>query len=698
VRATVGVRVRPSSALLTAGVVTFGILVCVILATILDGSERMTAERVMDRRVVSAREAVTTEAERYEDAVLGAAAGLGAQTELTYDDFLAVTDPLDRMRLRGATGVTYLAETDDGGAETVFRRVLISSGAPAPVADIDRYGPATDALRRSRGNLGVAGSEPFRLGAAPPAPLYLIFASAVPRAPGQPVGSFRGWIVLEVRAAQFMNDALVEAAHGLLDLTLRATPGGSPTDLAAVRQYGRPLDLDRTVPVSVADRVWQLRVQAHGADLPGGETSLDTIFVMAGLVVTVLLGAFVFTLVTGRDRAQAQVRAATAELREAEREASRHAALLTTVMESIGDGVAVVDEAGDFLMYNPSVHGLFRAANSSTLGDRTFSVFHPDGSPFPPHEWPLVRAVAGQACDDVEMVVGDPGGADTVCLSVSARPLGPEAGQRGAVAVFHDITELRRLNERLEQRVRDRTAELADQAERLRDANAELEAFSYSVSHDLRAPLRTVDGFARMLSLDHGDALNDEGRRYLNKVRSGAQNMSDLIDGLLSFSRLQRQPMVPGNVAMAALVWSVWDDLAAERGQRAVELRVDDLPSATGDPRLIRQVLANLLGNAIKYTATRERAQIRVGTCADGDGQVAYEIRDNGVGFDMRYADQLFKVFQRLHRREDYEGTGIGLALAARIVRRHGGRIWAEAEPDVGATFRFTLPGEDAPA
>jgi signal transduction histidine kinase len=693
--------VRPSSALLTGGVVIFGALVCLIVGASLQRSDAATAELVMDRRVESARQATSAEAERYEDAVRGAAAGLGAQTTLTHADFLAVTAPLDQMRLDGVTGVVYFAaDHRHGNPVPMFRRVLGGSAAPAPGSDIERQAETLDVLARARQPASVAVSTPFRLaGQAEPAPVYLVFASSVPQAPGQPTGAFRGWMALEVRAAQFMAGALRPAAHGILDLALvAATAGGRPVELTAVRQPARSLELDRTVPVDVADRRWQLRAWAHQADIPGGDTDLGTIFVVSGAVVTLLLAGFVFTTLTGRDRAEAQVRAATAELREAEREARRHAALLTTVMESIGDGVVVVDESGDFLMYNPAVHDLFRSGNSEAWADREYAVFRPDGSPFPPPEWPLVRAVAGESCDHVEMVMGDPTDPDRVCLSVSARPLGPDTGQRGAVAVFHDITELRRLNDRLEQRVRDRTAELADQAERLQEANAELEAFSYSVSHDLRAPLRTVNGFARMLSLDYGGALDDAGRRYLDKVRSGAQNMDHLIDGLLSFSRLQRQALVRRDVEMNALVRAAWEDLAAERAERRIELRLEDLPPATGDPRLVRQVLANLLGNAVKYTSHRPDATIDVRAVTDVDGQVVYEIRDNGIGFDMRYADQLFKVFQRLHRREDYEGTGIGLALTARIVRRHGGRIWAEAEPGVGATFRFTLPDPPPPA
>jgi len=394
VRATVGVRVRPSSALLTGGVVIFGALVCLIVGTSLHRSDAATAELVMDRRAESARQSTAAEAERYVDAVRGAAAGLGAQTTLTHADFLAVTEPLDRMRLGGATGVAYF-EATDGRPAPMFRRVLVGSGAPAPGTDIMRQPETLDVLDRTRGRSGVAVSYPFRLGGrAEPVPLYLVFASAVPQAPGQPTRAFRGWMVLEVRAAQFMGGALGPAAHGMLDLSLVAPAvDGRPVELTAVRQSVRSLELARTVPVKVADQRWQLRVYAHQADIPGGDTNLDAIFVVSGAVVTLLLAAFALTLLTGRDRAESRVRAATAELAAAEREARRHAALLTTVMESIGDGVVVVDETGDFLMYNPAVHGLFRSGNSATWGDRDYSVFHPDGSPFPPEDWPLVRAV-----------------------------------------------------------------------------------------------------------------------------------------------------------------------------------------------------------------------------------------------------------------------------------------------------------------
>jgi light-regulated signal transduction histidine kinase (bacteriophytochrome) len=245
--------------------------------------------------------------------------------------------------------------------------------------------------------------------------------------------------------------------------------------------------------------------------------------------------------------------------------------------------------------------------------------------------------------------------------------------------------KLRDSNLNLEATVQERTADL-------REANAELESFSYSVSHDLRAPLRAVDGFAKMLALDYGDALDEPGRRYVARIRAGAQQMGELIDGLLAFSRLQRQEMASRRVRLDHLVAEVWEELAAERGDRRIELVVGELPDALGDPRLVRHVVANLLANAVKYTRHAEPARIEVGHRVTAGGETTYYVRDNGAGFDMRYADKLFKVFQRLHRAEEYEGTGIGLALAHRIVLRHGGQIWADAAPGQGATFYFTLP------
>jgi PAS domain S-box-containing protein len=241
----------------------------------------------------------------------------------------------------------------------------------------------------------------------------------------------------------------------------------------------------------------------------------------------------------------------------------------------------------------------------------------------------------------------------------------------------------RQLNESLEQRVRERT-------EQLETANRELEAFSYSVSHDLRAPLRAMDGFSRLLVEQHASALPPEAARQLLRVRDGAQRMGQLIDDLLRFSRLSRQAVASERVDLAGLSRQMWEeDLLPDRAGRQACLEVGDLPVCRGDPALLRLVLINLLGNALKFTRCRPQARIEIGY-ADPPG--AYFVKDNGTGFDMRYSGKLFGVFQRLHRADEYEGTGVGLAIVQRIVMRHGGRVWAEAEPDSGATFFFTLP------
>lgn len=246
-----------------------------------------------------------------------------------------------------------------------------------------------------------------------------------------------------------------------------------------------------------------------------------------------------------------------------------------------------------------------------------------------------------------------------------------------------------RLLEHLDQRVRERTTQLEA-------ANRELEAFSYSVSHDLRAPLRAVDGYTQILMEEYASRLDAEGRRVCAVISESARNMGKLIDDLLSLSRVGRAGMQSAVVDMAALARAVYQELVPPPERERIAFRVGPLPAATGDPVLLRQVWTNLLSNAVKFSSKRERAEIDVSGGLQ-DGGAVYRIRDNGAGFDMEYAGKLFGVFQRLHSAREFEGTGVGLAIVQRIVQRHGGRVWAEAVPEHGASFSFLLPA-DGPA
>jgi len=265
--------------------------------------------------------------------------------------------------------------------------------------------------------------------------------------------------------------------------------------------------------------------------------------------------------------------------------------------------------------------------------------------------------------------------------------------QEFVLAIGRDVTEkmraeqeIHQLNAELEHRVAERTSQLEA-------ANEELQAFSYSVSHDLRSPLRAVDGFSQAVLEDYGPQLPEEGRRYLRRIRDGAQRMGALIEDLLEFARLSRQPLNKRAVNTETLVRDVIKDLASQREGRQVEIRIADLMPCRGDRALLKQVWVNLISNAQKYTRKCERAVLEIG-CQREKNEDVYFVRDNGIGFDMHYAHKLFGVFQRLHRAEDFEGTGVGLSIVQRVVRRHGGRVWAEAAEGRGATFYFTLEGE----
>jgi light-regulated signal transduction histidine kinase (bacteriophytochrome) len=301
--------------------------------------------------------------------------------------------------------------------------------------------------------------------------------------------------------------------------------------------------------------------------------------------------------------------------------------------------------------------------------------YRPDGRALGAEEWPPARALGrGEAVRDEELQYEFPDGTRG-WLSISSAPLSDARGKVfAAIVTVADVT-------------RHRQAE-----EALRQTNAELEAFSYTVSHDLRAPFRHVVGFAQLLRRE-ADRLSDAGRRNLDNIINAAASAGRLIDNLLAFARLGRAALSPAPVDVYRLVESVRREVMQSEGQgRAITWNVADVPAARADAAMLQVVVRNLLSNAVKYTRPTAQAVIDVGSAPGSGGQVVYFVRDNGVGFDMKYADKLFGVFQRLHRQEDFPGTGIGLASVKRIVERHGGRAWAESEPGRGATFYVSHP------
>ena len=259
---------------------------------------------------------------------------------------------------------------------------------------------------------------------------------------------------------------------------------------------------------------------------------------------------------------------------------------------------------------------------------------------------------------------------------------------QGFVKVTRDLTERKKADEHILQL----NGELQRRAEQLEASNKELEAFSYSVSHDLRAPVRHIDGFVKIWQKQAGDNFDERGRRYLGIIADSARQMGTLIDDLLVFSRMSRTELHRAKVALNSLVHEAMAAIQMETDDRRIDWNIGNLPEVEADPAMLRQVFINLVANAVKYTRPRDPAKIEVGCADSANGDFVIFVRDNGVGFDMQYAHKLFGVFQRLHRAEDFEGTGIGLANVRRIITRHGGRTWAEGKPDAGATFYFTLP------
>jgi PAS domain S-box-containing protein len=370
--------------------------------------------------------------------------------------------------------------------------------------------------------------------------------------------------------------------------------------------------------------------------------------------------------------------------------------MLESVLDSMVEGLVATDAQGNFVLWNPSAKKILGMGSTPVARESVsahYGIFQPNGNVlFPTDQLPLERALRGETTT-TEILVRNPAVEEGVWVEVNASPLRDKAGAiTGGVAAFRDVTqrknderEIRKLNNELELRVAERTAQL-------RTAIRELESFSYSVSHDLRAPLRHIAGFSKMLGEEYGTSLDPGAQHYLDRIQSGTQKMGLLIDELLNLARVGRHALNRQETKLNPMIADLISIFEPELEGRQIDWMVEDLPPMQCDPVLVKQIFQNLLANAIKFSRIRERACIRVGYEArEGDGQTVFTVRDNGIGFNMKYADKLFGVFQRLHREDEFEGTGIGLATVQRIVQKHGGEIWAESAEDKGAAFHFTL-------
>jgi len=381
--------------------------------------------------------------------------------------------------------------------------------------------------------------------------------------------------------------------------------------------------------------------------------------------------------ITESKKAEEELQSYRNKLEEVVRERTRELQLQAQIINQIHDSVVSTDLNGIVTSWNKGAENLFGYSENEAIGKPISFVYPEEEQEYLRDQ--VITPLKEKGAHETEVTMRRKGGGDFQAILSLSMLHNEDGSPQGMIGYSLDITARKKAE-----------AALLKQADILEAANQELEAFSYSVSHDLRAPLRSIDGFSQALLDDYNDRLDEAGKDYLNRVRNASQRMARLIDDMLDLSRVGRHKLRREALDISAIADSVVRKLEEQNPNRSVKITIDPGLRAEGDSRLIETVLDNLIGNAWKYTANRDGAEIEVGSLND-TGETVFYVRDNGAGFDMRYATKLFGTFQRLHGSE-FEGTGIGLATVMRVVTRHGGRVWGEGEVGKGATFYFTLP------
>ncbi|WP_167285082.1 CHASE domain-containing protein [Marilutibacter alkalisoli] len=564
-------------------------------------------------------------------------------------------------------------------------------------ADPTRHQAMTEAMETGTTRM----SGPVRLLGDPaeaPAGLLLFVpiyrTGTVPRSPAVRRETMRGWVYAPFYVDHFTAGTL-RGDPTVRRILVEDVTDGEPIPIYAAgdsgEQDGAPAAFEHEVVLEQFGRRWRMAFESHPAAQAIPQLRNLHLVLALGILASVLLSAIVWTLVRTQRRARKIARRMTEDFRRSEER-------FRTSMQYSAIGKALLDSEGCIVEANPALGRIVGLDPDSLAGVHFESLFEdegPDLKEWLTHEDGDVNSV--QRLTRRLHRAGDlPRHAQLSCSRIPGN-IGQDV--RG-LAQVEDVTErimaearVHALNRTLEARVAMRTRELSQ-------ANQELESFAYSISHDLRAPLRAIDGFSRVLAERYGGNLDAAGRDYLDRVRAATARMAGLIDALLAMSRLSRVALNPESVDLSQLAREVVDELKAAEELPGLQVDIEPGLTAWGDVSLLHNLLSNLLGNAVKFSAGRERPHIEFGQGPGPDGTPGFFVRDNGAGFSQQYVDKLFRPFQRLHGQDEFAGHGIGLASVRRIVERHGGSIRAEGRAGEGATFWFTLPLEppdDAP-
>ncbi|GIH95970.1 hypothetical protein Psi01_66000 [Planobispora siamensis] len=697
-------------------------------------AQHRTSAQAMDQRAVLTRLTVQAETRRYADTLAATAAAAGALDELTADAFAQITASLPELSLPGATSITFLvAATDiqiprvqarwrtrgvpdltlrtDGrghGREhtfVIFNRPLQPGAQPAPGLEAGQVPELDRALQEARYTQHVTVSDTYHLlidRHLPPERRQRSLVMVAPvHEPAGEGGAFIGWVAMGLRGQDFAAAALRHIAADRIDVLLSARQSdGRLVPVAAITAAGAqhpPHDLHRTAAIQVGQRSWQLRIAASSGALPGATSALPALAAAGGSALSLLLGALVFTLASGRAGARAQVEQATtalraehAALRSARDELAAHEAYLTQVLDTIEVTVVTCDAEGTIVHLNEVARAALPSFPPRTATElaRHLPLLRTDATPLPVEQSPLMRALDGHDVDNLEAAVLLPDGTRRI-LMLHARPLRHTGGRLiGAVVSSYDITELR-------------------------EHQAELQAFAGIVAHDLKRPLSTVAGFAELARDDLDGPLERRPEhdpvaalaagqaRYLDRILAGVAQMNHLIEDLLAYAAARNAELQPRRIDLNGLVGEIVGEhlaaVAADPAAPPPQVRIDPLPEVYADATLVRRLVDNLVGNAIKYTPPGQAARVEVTTWAAAEGRVGIQVADRGIGIPPDEHQAIFTSFHRAaEAAETYSGTGLGLAICQRIVQRHGGTITAADNPGGGARFTFTLPAVPA--